>query len=88
MSVAFEESVGQRVVVDLTIPCPAGEPVGETLEGSGCLCRLTASVIASATDPRSLGKFCTDADGHKLCPVWQTEKKRIEEHARELAEVM
>jgi hypothetical protein len=74
--VKFEEAVGRRVVANLDIPCPAGEPVGEVLAGSGCYCRVTHSVIASATDPSSLGRFCTSADGYRLCPVWRSDNER------------
>jgi len=75
----FVEAPGIRVIADLDIPCPAGEPLGEVLEGSGCVCRITHSVVASATDPSSLGNFCTSVEGHRECPVWQSDHADLEE---------
>ena len=72
------EAVGYRVVTLLEIPCPAGEPVVETLGGSGCHCRVEDSVIVSALDPSSLGRFCVARDGYLRCPTWQAETERIE----------
>ena len=71
------EAIGNRVVRDLEIPCPAGVPIGETLAGSGCHCRIENSVIVSALDPSTLGRFCTPRGGYLLCPTWQAEKHRI-----------
>ena len=84
MTVGVVETIGQRVVTDLTIPCPAGEAVGETLQGAACNCRVTKTLVASATDPSSLGRFCTSADGYLLCPVWQDEKQRVWDAGDEL----
>lgn len=77
MTVQHAETIGQRVVTDLTIPCPAGEPVGETIQGAASNCRITRSLVTSAADPSSLGKFCTSAEGYCDCPVWQEAKQRI-----------
>lgn len=78
MGVPFVEAVGRRVVADLDIPCPAGVPIGEVLAGSGCFCRVTQSVLASATDPSSLGAFCTHRDGYQRCPVWRSDNEERE----------
>lgn len=76
------EAIGRRVVSDLEIPCPAGEPVGESLGGSGCHCHIEGTLITSAIDPSSLGRFCTAPDGYLRCPTWQAETHRIERGVR------
>jgi hypothetical protein len=76
MAATLVEAVGLRVVADLEIPCPAGEPIGETNQGSGCLCRVEGERILAATNPSSLGRFCTSVEGFKRCPTWQREKAK------------
>jgi hypothetical protein len=49
--------------------CPAGAPVCGGPRGSGVLCRVTDSVLASSDDPRALIAWCTGA--YINCPVWR-----------------
>lgn len=76
--------MARRSVEDLEITCPAGAPVGEVLAGSGCYCRITRRNVATATDPSTLGAFCTF--GYQDCPAWVDDKHRIAERRARLAE--
>lgn len=75
-----------RSVEDHESLCPAAAAVGETISGSGCLCRITGSVITTGENPSSLVKFCwnrwpdagaADSDGNEIrhgymnCPPWR-----------------
>jgi len=62
-------------VFDAQIECPAGEPIGETLKGSGCACHVEDNVLLSSTDPASLMRFCLG--DYRICPTWRTEKDWI-----------
>lgn len=63
------------LVFDAAIQCPAGLPIGETLKGSGCVCRIEDSELLSASDPSSLQRFCLN--DYQDCPTWQAEKDWI-----------
>lgn len=75
-----------RAVFDPVPVCPAGAPIGETITGSGCLCRITGNVLTSGENPASLKVFCLNripaaraesADGkvaehgYQHCPAWR-----------------
>lgn len=77
------ESVGNRVVADLEVACPAGDPIGEVLGGSGVYCRIERSLVISSQQPKSLGRFCCSVDGHRRCPTL-----RRETHRREAGEIV
>lgn len=81
-----------RTVEDLKSLCPAAAPVGETVAGSGILCRVTGNVITTGENPSSLLAFCCSrvaaarveapdgqvaGHGYQLCPVWRY-NRRIE----------
>lgn len=68
-------TAGLPRVFDPVVGCPAGEPIGEALEGSGCHCRVEHSAILAATSPRSLLAFCLG--DYRACPTWQAEKERV-----------
>lgn len=55
--------------LDQPVTCPAGERIGETLEGPGCRCRIESSTITASKDGSSLAIFCMGA--HELCPTWR-----------------
>lgn len=84
-----------REVVDVLPMCPAGAPVGETLAGSGCLCRITGNVLTTGENPSSLRAFCwnriPDAraethdgavveHGYQNCPPWRFNRNAELEH--------
>lgn len=62
-------------VFDAVVECPAGEPIGEALAGSGCACRIEESALMAATDPSTLTAFCLGR--YIECPTWQADKHRI-----------
>lgn len=62
-------------VFDAVVQCPAGEPIGEALAGSGCACRIEESALMAATDPSTLIAFCLH--DYQTCPTWQADKQRI-----------
>lgn len=64
--------------LDLPVTCPAGERIGETLEGPGCRCRIEGSTITSARDGSSLAIFCTGE--HTMCPTWRVARETEWEH--------
>lgn len=75
-----------RTVEDHESLCPAAAPVGETVAGSGCLCRITGNVITTGENPSSLRAFCWNRlpaaraqsaegelveHGYQNCPAWR-----------------
>lgn len=56
---------------DPVIACPAGEPIYETVAGSGCRCRIERHSIVAARDPSSL-QFCLD--NYQGCPTWRARR--------------
>lgn len=65
-------------VFDVETACPAGAVIGETIQGSGCRCRVEHESLTATSSPTSLILYCLNRDGYKRCPTWQAEKKRIE----------
>jgi hypothetical protein len=63
-----------------TIRCPAGDLVVETIQGSGCRCRITRETLTEAENAGSLNNFC--AGKYTQCPVWRREKEAIAERKR------
>lgn len=55
--------------LDSHVECPAGERIGETLEGPGCRCRIEGSIVTAAKDGSSLRIFCMGE--FELCPTWR-----------------
>lgn len=55
--------------LDLPVTCPAGERIGESLDGPGCRCRIEGSIITAARDGSSLAVYCMGE--HALCPTWR-----------------
>lgn len=72
--------------------CPAAEPLAgvrgrRQANVCGCLCRVVHEPVDVETDPRSLGVFCTSANGgHTKCPIWQFDKDRIAAGLRSLGD--
>lgn len=89
-----------RTVEDHEPLCPAGTPVGETIAGSGVLCRVLGNLVTTGENPSSILKFCcnqwpdsgaADADGNEVrhgyqnCPAWRFNRKReLEAKRKEL----
>jgi len=67
------QRVGLDRVFDPHVTCPAGEPIGEALAGSGCRCRIERNSLLSATDPTSLVRWCLG--DYDTCPTWQADKE-------------
>ena len=71
---------------DREVTCPAGDKVGETLEGPGCFCRLEGGLISVATDITSWSVYCTgrsDLDplsGYLVCPTWRAARELERAH--------
>jgi len=74
-SMVFVLSPLRLRVFDPVIECPAGEPIAEAPQGSGCACRVEATVLLAGTDPSSLTAFCLG--DHRRCPTWIAEKHRV-----------
>lgn len=72
--------VGLPHVFDPAVECPGGEPIAETVNGSGVRCRVEHSSILSDQDPKSLILWCCSE--YRTCPTWQAEKDRIAEGRR------
>jgi hypothetical protein len=68
------------MVFNPPIRCPAGTPLYETAEGSGCRCGIERNSITALRDPSSLLNFCM-GDFH-MCPSWEFEQNRIEDGHR------
>lgn len=62
------------LVFDPVVQCPAGVPIAEAPQGSGCRCRVEHSSILAASDPSSLQSFCLNR--YDECPTWQFAKER------------
>lgn len=90
-----------RAVFDPEPRCPAGAPIGETITGSGCLCRITGNVLTSGENPSSLKVFCLNElpmaigasaegkaamHGYQGCPVWRF-NRQVELREKEDAKV-
>lgn len=56
-------------------PCPAAALVAESTGGTGCACRITASLIDSRHDPATLARYCFNAAGYQQCPTWRAERE-------------
>lgn len=65
--------------LDLDVTCPAGERVGERLEGPGCRCRIEGETITAARDGSSLRIYCMGE--HTFCPTWRLAREAEWEHA-------
>lgn len=76
MSDAARQRTGLPLVFTPVVACPAGEPIMETIQGSGVHCAITDSEVTSVGDPGSIINFCCSSH-YKRCPVWQAEKERI-----------
>ena len=63
------------------IKCPAGDFVQETIQGSGCRCRITRETLTEVENPSTLNNFC--AGRYTTCPVWREEKQAIAERKRQ-----
>jgi hypothetical protein len=66
---------GLPLVFDAEVVCPAGEPIGETLQGSGCRCHVEDTSLLAATNPSSLIGYCLSSN-YASCPTWRREKNR------------
>lgn len=75
-----------RSVEDHCSLCPAAAAVGETIAGSGVLCRITGNLVTTGENPSSLRAYCwnqwpdagaVDADGNEVrhgyqnCIAWR-----------------
>lgn len=69
-----------RLTFDPPVVCPAGSPVFESEQGSGCRCKIEGKTMTAHEDPSTLMVFCTNR--YDLCTTWQTEKDWIEEGYR------
>jgi hypothetical protein len=65
-------------VFDAPPRCPAGAFIAETIEGSGCRCRVEHESLTASSHPSSLIRFCLSREGYMQCPTWQAEKARVE----------
>lgn len=73
-----------RLTFDPPVKCPAGIPVFESEEGSGCFCTIERNRLTALRDPSSLQSFCFDngtrglsmaeSGDYKQCPSWQMQK--------------
>lgn len=77
--------LGLRLIAVKLLPqvirCPAGEFVQETIQGSGCRCRITRETLTAVENASTLNNFC--AGRYVECPVWQREKEAIAERKRQ-----
>lgn len=72
------ERTGMPRVWDAPIACPAGGVIAETMEGSGCRCRVEHESLTATSSPSSLIRYCLHREGYMACPTWRAEKDRIE----------
>jgi len=65
-----------RIVVPRPVqpPCPAASLVAEAEGGTGCVCRITANLIASQQNPSTLAKYCFSSEGYQTCPTWRADR--------------
>ena len=69
--------------LDKPVTCPAGERIGEVVEGPGCRCRIEGSTITAAKDGSSLAIFCMG--DNTLCPTWRLARETEWEHEAVMA---
>jgi hypothetical protein len=69
----------ERVVVPrpTTPPCPAAALIAEAVGGTGCMCRITDSLIDSRRDPSTLVAYCFNEPGYQECPVWRADREEM-----------
>jgi hypothetical protein len=48
--------------------------VAEAEGGTGCVCRITANLIASQQNPSTLARYCFNSEGYQTCPTWQADR--------------
>lgn len=58
-------------------PCPAAALVSEAAGGTGCVCRVTESLIDSRRNPSTLQAYCFSSDGYRECPTWRTDREEF-----------
>lgn len=69
-----------RLTFNPPIRCPAGQPVYESREGSGCRCPIEENTLTALRDPQSLTAFCFSQ--YEMCTSWQGQKEWIAEGLR------
>lgn len=69
----------ERVVVPhpAAPPCPAGALVSEAAGGTGCVCRITRSLISSRHNPSTLRAYCFNSLGYQTCPTWRADREEL-----------
>ena len=70
----------ERVVAPTNVRpvCPAAALVAEAEGGTGCVCRVTLDLIASAQNPSTLSRWCFNSDalaGYQTCPTWRADRE-------------
>lgn len=73
-------------VFDAPTACPAGAVIAETIEGSGCRCRVEHESLTATSSPSSLIRYCLSREGYQHCPTWIAEKQRIAQARKPLVD--
>jgi hypothetical protein len=67
----------QRIVAPTSVEpaCPAASLISEATGGSGCVCRITNSLVDAAENQSTLARYCFHPIGYQTCPVWRADKE-------------
>jgi hypothetical protein len=86
-------------VAELTVACPAGTPVDPPGEGPSCVCGVIErenthgafigdhvdALVSGLREPTTLAAYCMNADGYRICPVWQANQGRLAKGAKTIS---